>query len=96
MAKKKGVSLAQSGGINKTFGGGKGGLGSARNATTERKTGGGGELNNGLHYNIRSAGGDDALTSGKGGSIGKTPPLRGGGIKTSKVKVQKPARGGGR
>lgn len=92
MAKKRGVSLAQSGGINKTFGGGKGGTKSSKPVTQGRKVGSG-TLNNGLNYNIRSDGGDDSMTPFSG-RVGTTPPLRAGTKKEAKVTVRKPARGG--
>jgi len=85
--------LAQSGGRNTTFGGGKGGTAASRKSTTERKVGST-KLNNGLRANIRTESGDNARVK-RTGSIGAPPPLMThSGTKISKVKVQKPARGG--
>lgn len=83
---------AQSGGINKTFGGGKGGTAASKKATNERKVGRG-TLNNGLNYNIRKEAGDNAPV-GQTGKIGSPPPLRGGPPKQAKVNVRKPTRKG--
>lgn len=105
MAKKKGkkafsgsggasgTGLAQSGGINHTFGGGKGGTAQTKPVTQGRKVGSG-RLNNGLNYNVRSDGGDDSMTPFKG-KIGTTPPLRGKPAKTVPVTVRPPAYRGG-
>ena len=85
---------AQSGGINKTFGGGKGGTAQTKGTTQGRKIGSG-RLNNGLGYNVRTEGGDKTMTGFKG-TAGKTPPLSGGksATKTKNVKVRQPNRGG--
>lgn len=101
MAKKTGKyghpgssGLAQSGGINKTFGGGKGGTAASRKSTTSRVTTTG-VLNNGVGYRVRTTGGDDQKTS-LGARIGQPPPLRGSGPKDPKVKVHNPVRKGSR
>jgi hypothetical protein len=95
MAKRKNnTSLAQSGGINHTFGGGKGGTAQSKPVTAGRKIGGG-RTNAGLDYNVRTEGGSKTLVPGKF-HVGTPPPLHGGDAasKTVKVKVQKPLRGG--
>jgi hypothetical protein len=86
--------LAQSGGINHTFGGGKGGTAQSKPVTRGRKIGGG-TTNAGLHYTTRTEGGNSTLVP-KSFSVGGPPPLHGGSAvgKTKKVKVQKPFRGG--
>lgn len=81
--------LAQSGGINKTFGGGKG----PSSPVTQGRKVGSGRLNNGLNYNVRSDGGDDSMTPFSG-RIGTPPPIRGNGEKKAKVAIRKPSRGG--
>lgn len=103
MAKGKGkyghpgdAGLAQSGGINHTFGGGKGGTAQSKPVTRGRRLGGG-TTNAGLQYNTRTEGGNNALVP-KSFRVGGPPPLHAGGptTKTKKVKVQKPSRGGAR
>ena len=88
MAKKKGASglpasagknqTAQSGGINHTFGGGKGGTKLSKNVT---KGGSEGHGRNGvgLDYTIRSSGGDKTVAPWHG-RVGGTPPLTTGGL----------------
>jgi hypothetical protein len=71
-----GTSLAQSGGKNTTFGGGKGGTAQTRLATANKREGTG-QTANGAKYAIRSAAGDDAPVGGKP-RVGGPPPLRGG------------------
>lgn len=91
-----GNGLAQSGGINHTFGGGKGGTARSKKATHDPVEGSG-RLNNGLHYNVRNPGGDDARVP-QTGKIGSPPPIHPGGkgaTKTVKVSVRKPQYGGG-
>lgn len=86
--------LAQSGGKNTTFGGGKGGTPESRKATAERKVSSG-KLNNGLSYNIRTESGDNARVK-RTGVIGHPPPLMThSGTKITKVHVRKPFRAGG-
>ena len=87
--------LAQSGGINKTFGGGKGGTAASRKSTTDRKIGSG-RMNNGLQYNIRSMGGDKAMV-GDTPTVGAPPPVTAQGAKAKpKVAIRPPVRKGGR
>lgn len=81
--------FAQSGGVNQSFGGGKG----PNSPVTQGRRIGEGRLNNGLNYNVRSDGGDDAMTPFKG-SAGSTPPQRGNPSSKAEVKVHKPSRGG--
>ena len=93
---KGGVSPAQSGGRNTTFGGGKGGTAESRKATKEPKVGSG-RLNNGLAYNIRNEAGDNARVKQTGG-IGHPPPVHPGGSAGTKIKrvgIRKPFRAGG-
>jgi hypothetical protein len=92
MAKRKGTSLAQSGGINHTFGGGKGGTSQSKGVTQGRKIGKG-KLNNGLNYNVRTEGGSSTLKSASF-HVGPPPPVHAGQAPTTKVKIQKPIRGG--
>ncbi len=98
MAKKskRSTSLAQSGGINKTFGGGKGGTALSKPVTKGRRIGTG-KTNNGLDYNIRTEGGNATLVPARF-KAGKTPPLSGGGAatKTVPVTIKKPFRQGSR
>lgn len=97
MAKaRKGVSLAQSGGINRTFGGGKGGTAQSKPVTKGRKIGSG-KMNNGLNYNVRTEGGNATLVPAKF-KAGKTPPLSGGsaGTKIHEIKVRPPFKQGSR
>lgn len=87
--------LAQSGGRNTTFGGGKGGTPLSKGVTKDRKIGSG-RLNNGLEYTTRSTGGNSTLVP-KTFRVGPPPPLHPGGkgsTATRKVKVQIPPRGG--
>lgn len=102
MAKKKSSGhpgssgLAQSGGRNTTFGGGKGGTKLTKGVTQGRKIGKG-VLNSGLDYTVRTEGGDKTLTS-QGFHVGAPPPVHPGGKGATgihKVKVQKPVTGGG-
>lgn len=86
--------LAQSGGRNTTFGGGKGGTATFKADTNQRRIGGG--VNNaGLDYSVRTEGGGKSLKPASF-HVGAPPPLRGGesATKTVKVKVRKPIRGG--
>lgn len=89
-----GNGLAQSGGINHTFGGGKGGTEQSRGVTSERKLGSG-RLNNGLDYTVRSTGGNATLKP-KSFHVGMPPPIHTGGVetKTKKVTIRKPVRKG--
>lgn len=91
---KGGVSPAQSGGINHTFGGGKGGTALSRGTTAGRKIGGG-RNNAGLEYAVRSEGGDKTLKS-KTFHVGMPPPITtdGAEVKTKKISVRKPGRAG--
>lgn len=91
-----GNGLAQSGGINHTFGGGKGGTPRSKKATND-KVEGSGRLNNGLHYSVRNPAGDQARVP-QTGKIGSPPPVHPGGkgaTKTVKVKIDGPGYGGG-
>lgn len=102
MAKKSGKyghpgssSQAQSGGINSSFGGGKGGTDQSRGVTQGRKIGTG-RLNNGLNYNVRTEGGNKTLKPDSF-KVGEPPPVHPGGsagTKIHKVKIMKPAHGG--
>jgi len=86
---------AQSGGINHTFGGGKGGTKGTRRSTTDRKIGSG-RLNNGLDYSVRSPGGDNAITPDNP-RVGAPPPVVANGARAkAKVAVRPPIRKGGR
>lgn len=88
--------FAQSGGINHTFGGGKGGSESLKADTAGKKIGSG-KLNNGLTYTTRSDGGDKSLKS-KSFRVGAPPPVHPGGkgaTATRKVSVRKPESLGG-
>ena len=84
---RKGAGFAQSGGINHTFGGGKGGTALSNGVTRGRRIASG-RLNNGLNYNVRSEGGKLTLRSAKF-HVGSPPPVRTGGIKTSRIRIRK-------
>lgn len=90
MAKKRGVSLAQSGGIDHGFGtarGGQWGKAATRGRTVGRMTW------KGLKVAVRSPIGN--LTMRKStGRAGAPPPIRGGGRKYSKTKIHPPVSGG--
>lgn len=88
---KRGVSLAQSGGINHTFGGGKGGTKQSKVVTRGRIIGR--TTWNGLSVAIRSPFGN-LTTRRSTGKAGAPPPVRGGGRKLKKVHVNPPVRGG--
>lgn len=77
MARKTGVSLAQSGGRNTTFGGGKGGTKLTRGVTADKKLGSG--TQNGVNrYTIRSAGGNATPIKGVRKRAGAPPPVHPG------------------
>jgi hypothetical protein len=78
MARRTGVSLAQSGGRNTTFGGGKGGTKLSRGVTADKKIGSG--TQNGVNrYTIRATGGNDTPAKGKRKRAGAPPPVHAGG-----------------
>lgn len=90
---KGGVSPAQSGGINHTFGGGKGGTELSRGTTAGRKIGGG-RNNAGLDYAIRSAGGDKTLKPATF-HVGTPPPVVTEASKhKTRINVRKPGKAG--
>lgn len=85
--------LAQSGGINHSFGGGKGGTKNSKGVTAGRKIGGGTNIA-GLRYTTRTEGGNNTLVR-KGYSVGAPPPLNPpGDIQNAKVRIHRPSRGG--
>jgi hypothetical protein len=62
----QGTPVAQSGGINHTFGGGKGGTKQTKTATRDKVLAKGKNAR-GLTVTVREAGGDNALVGGRGG-----------------------------
>lgn len=90
-----GNGLAQSGGINRTFGGGKGGQAKLKADTAGRKIGTG-RMANGLTYAVRVLGGNFSRAPFKG-TVGSPPPLRGGPATTriKRVTVRGPHIRGG-
>lgn len=99
MAKSKyggysgGVSPAQSGGRDHTFGGGRGGTKQTRGSTFGRRIGT--AIRNGLTVAIRSDTGNNTMRAMKG-TVGHPPPVMGGPAvgKLRKRKIQKPVWGG--
>lgn len=86
-----GPSLAQSGGKNSSFGGGKGGTALTRGVTSGAKLGRG-MFNSGTSYNIRGDGGNATRVPFKG-RVGKPPPVHPGGkgiTQIIKSKIRKP------
>lgn len=73
MAKSKGFGLAQSGGRNRTFGGGKGGT-PLTQGTSAGKSEGATHLGNGTSATIRAAAGDASPRKLKG-RAGAPPPV---------------------
>lgn len=106
MAKKKasglygqqtGVSLAQSGGRNTTFGGGKGGVPLSKGVTHD-KTIDHGRLNSGTGYTLRADTGNNTPYPAKR-TVGKPPPVHPGGKGVTKIikpTIRRPAVGGSR
>src|SRR5215213_5901994 len=96
MAKKYGhpgsSGLAQSGGKNSTFGGGKGGTKESRTSTNDRRIG---KLTvNGLSASVRTVTGSKAMTAFFK-RVGKPPPMRGGGMtNTVQPTIRRPVRRG--
>jgi hypothetical protein len=89
---KRGVSVAQSGGRDHTFSGGKGGTKGTRASTAGRVVAR--TVRNGLKVAVRSPIGDLTMRRATGG-VGKPPPILGTARgKLSKIKIQKPVRGG--
>jgi hypothetical protein len=85
------TSLAQSGGKDSTFGGGKGGgtwSGPGAGGRNNRKVGTG-VLNNGTPYNVRSPGGDNTIVKGAHGGAGKLNLPGGADFKGNKGKTNK-------
>jgi len=100
MAKKKGMSglpgsagkgqIAQSGGKNHTFGGGKGGTRLSREVTKGRAIDRG-RNSAGLDYTVRSPGGDKTMLR-EGFHVGGTPPQTTGGDQSS-IQSKRKVRG---
>lgn len=89
MARKGRTSLAQSGGKNSTFGGGKGGTKFSRGVTVGRRIGF--TTIRGLRAAIRTEGGNNNPAR-QTGRVGHPPPLRTGGKKLVKATVRRPVR----
>lgn len=84
---------AQSGGINHTFGGGKGGTAASKKSTRNPVIGST-KLNNGLTATIRNEAGNNARVR-QTGLIGMPPPITTGAADhKTRINVRKPHKGG--